>query len=352
MNVTMVIPSYEPERAFVGYVDDLVSRGFRRIVVVDDGSDGSYGEIFDELREKPCCTVLKHDVNRGKGAAIRTGLAFVLERHRDSMGVITADSDGQHSVQDCERIAKALIDDADTVFIGSREFSLGKIPFRSWIGNRWSSITFALVLGRWLPDTQSGLRAFPMGTLPMLVSVGGDRYEYEMGVLMKMVRGNVPLKPLHIDTIYENGNSNSHFSPLKDTIRINHLVLGDFIRFSGVSILSFVLDQVLAWGFAMALGTMGVTMVGVIWASGFAARLISSVFNFTLNRSYVFKSGVGIGASAFRYALLCVGVIVLGNAGVMALSFAGMPRGAAKFLCDVLLCLVGYGIQSRFIFRR
>ena len=352
MNVTIVMPSYKPERSIVGHVDDLASRGFERIVVVDDGSGDTYRGIFDELRAKPFCTVLSHEVNRGKGVALKTGLSFVLEHQNGSMGVVTADSDGQHSTDDCVRMAKALLADADTVFIGSREFSLGKIPFRSWIGNRWSSATFALVLGRWLPDTQTGLRAFPIATLPMLVSVAGERYEYEMGVLMKLARSNVPIRPLSISTIYENGNACSHFNPLKDTIRINRLVLGDFVRFAGVSIMSFMLDQLLAWGFAVALTMMGCSMAGIVWASGFAARLISSMFNFTLNRSFVFRSGCGVGTAAWKYALLCVAVIVLSNIGVMALSFICVPRGIAKFVCDVFLCFVGYSVQSKFIFRR
>lgn len=162
----------------------------------------------------------------------------------------------------------------------------------------------------------------------------------------------MPVKTVPIKTVYEDGNASSHFSPLKDTIRINRLVLADFFRFAGVSISSFVLDQGLAWGFSAVLHFAGVEKAGVIWASGFAARIVSSVFNFSLNRSFVFKSGCGIGSAAWKYALLCLLVIVLSNAGVTALSFAGMPRGAAKFLCDIVLCFVGYGVQSRFVFGR
>ena len=351
MKVTILIPSYEPEEKLVGYVDDLASRGFGRIVVVDDGSGELYRGIFDRLNEKPFCTVLHHDVNKGKGAALKTGYAYIHEHQSDAVGVVTADADGQHSPDDCVRMAEALVKDRDSVIIGTRDFSLGKIPFRSWIGNRWSSFTFALVLGRWLPDTQTGLRAIPMSLLPLQMSVQGERNEYEMGVLMTMVRKGISLKTLPIRTIYENGNSCSHFKPLQDTIRINRLVLADFIRFAGVSIASFILDQSLAWGFAVALRALGVTTTGVIWASGFAARLLSSVFNFSLNRSFVFRSDCGIGTSAWKYALLCVIVIVLSNAGVTALSFIGVTRGLAKFVCDVLLYFAGYRIQSRFIFK-
>ena len=351
MNVTILIPSYEPEERLVGYVDDLATRGFNRIVVVDDGSGEPFRGIFDRLREKPFCAVLHHDVNRGKGAALKTGYAYIHKRQSDSIGVVTADSDGQHSPEDCVRMAEALIEDGDSVFIGTRDFSLGRVPFRSWFGNRWSSVTFALVLGRWLPDTQTGLRAFPMRLLPLQMSVPGERYEHEMGSLMAMVRTGVSLKTLPIRTIYENGNSCSHFNPLKDTIRINRLVLADFIRFAGVSIASFLLDQSLAWGFAVALKAMDMATTGVIWTSGFAARLLSSVFNFSLNKSFVFRSECGIGSSAWKYALLCVVVIVLSNVGVTALSFLGVPRGMGKFVCDVMLYFAGYSIQSRFIFK-
>ena len=351
MNATIVIPSYEPEERLLRYVDELAECKFSRIVVVDDGSGDKYRKIFDDLAARPFCTVLRHEKNRGKGVALKTAFAYISRNPDGSGGIVTADSDGQHSPEDCVRLAEALSSGGESVIIGIRDFSFGKIPLRSWIGNRWSSFTFALVHGRWLSDTQTGLRAFPLSALPMLMSVEGDRYEYEMGVLMRMARDGTDVKTLPIRTIYENGNACSHFSPLMDTIRINRLVFMDFFRFAGVSIVSFVLDQGLAWGFAAALHSIAFDATGVIWASGFAARLISSVFNFSLNRSFVFKSRCGVAASAWKYAMLCLLVIVLSNAGVTALSFVGVPRGAAKFICDVVLYFAGYRIQSKFIFR-
>lgn len=191
-----------------------------------------------------------------------------------------------------------------------------------------------------------------MSIIPTLMPLKGDRYEYEMGVLMTIVRKGLPFKTLPVSTIYENGNACSHFSPVRDTIRINRLVLSDFLRFAGVSITSFMIDQGLAWWGAAALHMLGVDRAGCIWVSGFTARIVSSVFNFSLNRSFVFRSDCGIASSAWKYALLCVAVIVLSNAGVTAFSFIGVPRGVAKFACDILLCVFGYGVQSRFIFRK
>ena len=352
MNVVVLIPAYKPHERLVGYVDDLASCGFRRIVVIDDGSGEPFTAVFDELERKPFCSVLRHESNQGKGIALKTGFAHIMEHHRDAVGVLTADADGQHVCEDCVKVAKAMADGDESAVIGCRNFALGRIPLRSWIGNRWSSVSFALALGQWFPDTQTGLRAFPIKMIPLILTAPGERYEYEMGVLIKLVRNHQSIKSIPIKTIYENGNASSHFSPLKDTIRINRLVLADFLRFAGVSIASFVLDQGLAWGFSAALHLADVEKAGVIWASGFAARIVSSVFNFSLNRLFVFKSECEIGHAAWKYAVLCILMIVLSNTGVTALAYVGMPRGAAKLLCDIVLCLVGYGVQSRFVFNR
>ena len=345
-----LIPAYEPDGRLVGIVDQLEHQGFERVVVVDDGSGDDYRSVFDELVTKPFCTVLRHAVNQGKGAALRTGFAFIQKNFPEAHGVVTADSDGQHAPEDCRRLAEAIREDRRKIVLGSRNFALNKVPFRSWIGNRWSSATFGLIHGHWLPDTQTGLRAFPMSLLPFLLEVKGDRFEYEMGVLIAAARKSIPIGAVPINTIYANGNAGTHFSPLRDTFRINRLVFADFFRFAGVSFASFVLDQGLAWAFATALAAVNVQQTSAIWLSGFTARLLSAVFNFSLNRTFVFRSGGGIASAAWKYALLCVAVIVLSNAGVTGLVFLGLPRGLAKFLCDIILYFVGYRIQSKLIF--
>ena len=346
-----LIPAYEPDGGLVGYVDRLAQQGFDRIVVVDDGSGEGSRAVFDALEAKPFCHVLHRWPNRGKGISLKAGFAFIQERWPDAAGIVTADADGQHAPEDCRRLAESLAADPAALHLGCRRFSLAAVPFRSWIGNRWSSAVFGLMHGLWLSDTQTGLRAFSVGRIPFLLGVKGERFEYEMGVLAAAARTGMTVASVPIRTIYEAGNASTHFRPLRDAVRINLLLFGDFLRFAGVSLASFALDQGLAWGFAVALEMAGVTRAGVIWASGFAARFLSAIFNFSLNRTFVFQSGGGIGASAWKYALLCIAVIVLSNAGVTALAFAGVPRGLAKLVCDILLYVVGYRVQSKFIFR-
>ena len=350
MDAVILIPAYEPDARLEGYIESLVGQGFGRIVVVDDGSGERYRHLFDAIGERPFCDVVRHETNRGKGAALKTGLAFIRERFPSAAAIVTADSDGQHAPEDCRRVAEALAASPGGIILGCRSFSLFSVPVRSWIGNRWASATFGLLHGRWLADTQTGLRAFSGSLLPFMLEVPGERFEYEMCVLIAAARQGIRIGTVPIRTIYENGNAGTHFRPLRDTITINRLVFASFFRFAGVSLASFALDQGLAWGFAAALAAAGVERTGVIWASGFAARFLSAVFNFSLNRSFVFRSAGRFWPAAWKYALLCLAVIVLSNAGVTGLVECGVSRWIAKLVIDVFLYFVGYRVQSAFIF--
>lgn len=349
-NVIILIPAYEPSNRLVAYVDRLHDEGFNRVVVVDDGSGGGFCSVFAALEEMAHCVVLRHEVNRGKGAALKTGYEFISRRFPDAAGILTADADGQHTPEDCRRLGEALMESPDALYLGCRDFSLPGIPFRSRFGNRMTSALFGLLYGRWIGDTQTGLRAFPLSEVPFMMAQAGDRFEYEMGVLTAVARSRFPIRVLPIRTIYEDGNSCSHFRPVRDALRIYGLICGQFLRFTGISIASFLLDQGLAWAFAVFLNMREVRSAGIIWGSGFAARFISSIFNYTLNRSVVFGGKSRVAASAWRYAALCVLVIVMSNAGVWGLCALGMQRGPAKLLCDCLLYFVGYRIQQKWVF--
>ena len=149
------------------------------------------GVGWQSIRRKDT-VVLHHDVNHGKGVALKTGYRYILDHFPDVSGVITADSDGQHTVKDCLRLAEMLGEGKRAVYLGSRDFSLDFIPPKSRTGNRITSAVFKILYGQYLPDTQTGLRAFRRAELPFMLEVKGERYEYEMNVLLECARESVP----------------------------------------------------------------------------------------------------------------------------------------------------------------
>ena len=347
----ILIPSLEPDDRLPAYVAALRERGFAHVVVVDDGSAESYQPIFSCLDAMDGCQVLHHEVNRGKGVALKTGYAHIQRSLPEAVGVITADADGQHTVEDCWKLAQALCESKDALYLGSRDFGLAHVPPKSRWGNRITSGVFRMLYGQWLPDTQTGLRAFPARYLPFMQEVEGDRFEYEMNVLIACARAGIPMIPVTIETIYENENAGTHFHPIRDSYRIYKVILGSFIKFMGASILSFLIDQgVFALMENVVLAHMG---TGQEIVSTVVARAISAPCNFLMNKSFVFKAK-NSRQSFLRYIVLAVGLLLVSAVGVellvTLLHFAPALASLVKLVVDTLLYLVSYRIQNRWVF--
>lgn len=357
----ILIPSLEPDDRLPAYIRKLEKSGFGTIIVVDDGSGEAFQPIFTEVEGIDRTVVLHHDVNHGKGVALKTGYRYILEHLPDVKGIITADADGQHTVPDCVRLAEKLAEGERAVYLGSRDFNLPGIPPKSRSGNKITSTVFKLLYGVWLPDTQTGLRAFHREDLPFMINVGGERYEYEMKVLIACATRKIPMIPVTIETIYENGkNEGTHFHPIRDSYRIYKVILGGFIRFMGSSLICFLADQLLfnlfkSWLFPL-LGInlhlnlpLGVHLDNTSLAN-YTARLFSAVLNFRLNRDLVFKVKARKG-TVWRYAVTAVGIIILSTIGIKALGLIGMAPWLAKLIVDTVLYFASYRIQRQWVFK-
>lgn len=350
----ILIPSLEPDDRLPAYVERLRQNGFPRVVVVDDGSGPKYRPIFDRIAALEGCAVLRHEVNRGKGAGLRTGYQYIREQMPDADAVITADADGQHTVEDVRKVSEALRTGGDALYLGSRDFSLPNVPPKSRSGNRITSAVFKLLYGVWLPDTQTGLRAFRREELPFMAEVEGDRYEYEMKVLIACARAGIPMIPVTIETIYENGNEGTHFHPIRDSWRIYKVILGSFFRFMGSSLICVLIDQVAAFILREWLLPGWGVPAGSLWnvnISGWGARLISSVVNYTLNKNLVFRQKGKGRNTAWKYALVCVVVICISNLGVWLLGKIGVAGWVAKLMMDTALYFLSYRLQQAWVFR-
>ena len=353
----VLIPSLEPDDRLPAYVTELMANGFERIVVVNDGSSADYQPVFDRIAALGA-TVLGYEVNHGKGYALKHGCQWILEHEPDCTGVLTADADGQHTVPDCLRLAEALASDSAALWLGSRDFNLPSIPPKSRFGNKCTSAVFKLLYGVWLPDTQTGLRAFRREELPFMIGVPGDRYEYEMNVLIASARRKLPIRTMTIETIYEDNNAGTHFHPIRDSWRIYKVILGSFLKFMGSSIVCFLVDYGLFnlffyWlfptVFGISLSARLPLSLGTFDNRSYTARLFSSTLNFVLNRNLVFRAKGAKGAW-WRYVVTVVVVIILSTLGIKGLAALGVPEWLAKLLCDTMLYFLSYRVQQRWVF--
>ena len=347
----ILIPSLEPDNRLPDYVDRLLAGGFTHVVIVDDGSSQKTQPIFDALAARAGCTVCHHDVNHGKGVALKTGYSWIEKNLPDVSGVITADADGQHTVEDCIRLAKVLETGENALYLGSRDFDEPGVPPKSRKGNKITSAVFKALYGQYLPDTQTGLRAFRREELRFMQEVAGERYEYEMNVLIACARRGLPMKAITIKTVYENNNEGSHFHPIRDSYRIYKVILGNFIKFMASSLTGWVVDQGVTHLLYYAILPMTALSADFISpVSTTSARIISAVCNYLMNKKLVFKSTDKAANTAARYLVLALGIWFLSTGITWGLERLGGKLWLMKLIVDILLYFVSYRIQDAWVF--
>lgn len=350
MNVTVVLPSLNPDDKLRQTIEGLIHVGFTDIILVNDGSDEDRLPLFDSLNVLPQVTVITHEVNRGKGRGLKTAFAYVLDNRPQCRGVVTVDGDGQHRPEDVLTIAKSLESGEESMLLGTRDFSRPEVPRRSRFGNKTTSLVFRLLCGLRISDTQTGLRGIPRRALEPFLSVPGERFEYETNMLLSMQRLGLPYREIPIETVYIEENASSHFRPVWDSVRIYWLILQHFFRFAGSSLVCFLLDIAL---FALLHDWLLTALPAVarVFAATAVARVLSSLCNFTLNRRGVFHSTRPVLATLWRYYLLCACQLLCSAALVFLLGLLlPMPETGTKCLVDIVLFFVSYRIQRGYIF--
>ena len=334
--LAVLIPAYQPDERLAGLVEDL-RRDLAgcRVLIVDDGSDPARAPIFAAARERGA-QVVSHPVNAGKGEALRTGLARA-RRLWPGADVVCADADGQHTPSDIASVARR-VHATGRMTLGVREFT-GSVPLRSRLGNDVTALLFRGATGWRLRDTQTGLRGYPAGGYDWMLEVAGSRYEYELSALLRARELGLEVEEVGIATVYEPGNTSSHFRPLRDSARI----YAPLLRFTGASLASFAIDWVGVMVLHLLTGDLLVSAVG--------ARLVSGTANFFMNRR-VFRAAPGtVGRTAVRYAALAVVLLAASYAALRVLTGIGVPLGLAKIIGDGAIYVAGYLVQRRVVFR-
>ena len=344
MDAVIIIPALNPDERLLRLTEELRNLCDFPVIVVDDGSGRETQYIFNKIARIGNYEVLHHVNNKGKGAALKTGVAHALAAHPDCIGYVTADADLQHSPQDILRVARALNYHPDSLILGTRDFSAADVPFKSRWGNRITSVVFRLSMGVRCPDTQIGLRGIPAGFAEDCLSVPGERFEYEMNFLLTAARKKLSFEAVPIETIYLEGNRSSSFHPIRDSL----LIYWNILKFGISSLLSAFVDLSLFTLFSSLLFGTG---AGGLLAATVLARILSGCCNFFLNRNWVFADHGPGGITAVKYLALFCGQMLASWLLVNLLSALPVHLTLIKCMVDVGLFIISYRIQKRYIFR-
>ena len=351
--VPIVIPSYEPDERLIALLNDLDAKEMGPVIIVNDGSSEEYDPIFREVESiitKRGGKYISYRPNRGKGRALKTAFSYISENMPDALGCVTADSDGQHTPECINNIIENLKAKPDNLILGVRQFEKKDIPWKSWFGNTLTIKVFSYVAGMKVNDTQSGLRGIPFRFMKELIDCKGERFEYEMQMLLECA-GRYDLTEVPIQTIYESKeNHQTHFKPIRDSFRIYKILGKKFLKFIFSSLSSFVVDIILFYLFVLlfkdAYPALYVTIATV------SARVISAVYNYLINYKFVFKSKASRSTSLTKYALLAIIQMSL-SAGIVSLIVFLIPNcweTLVKAIVDTILFLISYSVQQRFVF--
>jgi glycosyltransferase involved in cell wall biosynthesis len=337
MNIAILIPAYNPSEELASFVERLASSNVTAVIVVNDGSDPGCAPTFQKLQGEGV-VLLEHAANLGKGAALKTGLDYACSNFDGLIGVVTADADGQHLVEDVLKVARSLESRPESLVIGTRTFERD-VPLRSIIGNTCTKVLFRLLAGKTLSDTQSGLRGIPMRFVPKLLKIEANGYEFELAMLLAAKHGNRSIVEQEIRTVYIDGNRSSHFNVLRDSMKIYFVLF----RFMLASLMTAAVDYIV-FMIAFSIGSN-------IFFSLYLARAVALAVNYTAVKNLVFFSDQKHRVVFPRYVCLVIvnGLIAYAMIRYLVASFA-LKVVVAKIISELIIYFANFAIQRDFIF--
>ena len=341
----IIIPAYEPDFKLVSLLQEIKLATDYDVVLVNDGSSSESAlAIMEQAQEY--AHMLSHTSNLGKGVAIKTALAYIRDNIEEDCVIVTMDADGQHKVSDAIRVCEKAMQKRASLVIGSRRFS-GKVPIRSRFGNSVTRFVYRLATGIKVRDTQTGLRAFGNELLEFMLGIAGNRYEYEMNVLLECTREEIPVYEVPIDTVYINDNQSSHFDTVKDSYRIYK----EIIRFCASSLIGFAVDFC-AYSLMLII-TRDLSTAMSLTISNIVARMISASVNYYINKKYVFKSKDSYVKTALKYFSLAAGILIANTLLLnMLVKFVLGNKVISKLLVEVGLFIISWLVQRFVVFKK
>lgn len=330
----IVIPSYEPNFRLLDLIKDLNSF-FKsiNIIIVNDGTTDT--SIFDEAKMMKNVVVLTHEVNKGKGCALKTAFKYLKDLNK-KMIIATIDSDGQHLVKDIYRCINFYKTINNGLLLGSRMFE-GDVPIKSKIGNNSSRYLIRCCMNKYVYDSQTGLRVFNDELLPFLLKVRGKRFEYEMNMIIDIIKARIELTEMKIDTVYFDNNAKTHFRPIKDFLKICSTILTYHLPYT-ISLFLYIISFIL---FETLIKNPLFTHFSLI-----SSTLIFIYLPYILNRLNLFKGTRYIERYSAFYFNKIFAYIAL-NSGLYLLFDLCLPSIAAMFIA-LIITVISYNLINTF----
>lgn len=339
-NIAVIIPAYKPEPRLIDIVKSVQQQGYGKVLVVNDGQEQNREDIFTAIKAIPNTEVLVHAINMGKGAALKTAFNHILVHHKNFVGAVTMDADGQHAPKDVQAVAQTLLQKPQSLILGTREFKTN-IPFRSQFGNILTRYVFHFLTGKKLNDTQTGLRGISLLMLKKLLTIKTNRYEFELDMLVLAATEKTPIEQVPIATIYEDGNKSSHFNPLLDSFRIYFV----FVRFLFLSLITTFID--------IATFSFVYYSSGNMLNSVTAGRIVGLLVNVTGSKVFVFKSTEHFFWILARYLMVWGSLFAASYYSmVLLVEKWQLPVLVSRVSVDSTLFFLNFLIQREFVFTR
>lgn len=285
----ILIPAYQPDEAVLGgLLAELARLDIAGIVLVNDGSGPLYDDVFDRLAQSHGIKLLIHEDNQGKGAALRTGFAYIKRMNPGASHVATVDADGQHLPADVARVLDLAARHPESLVMGARTFKRD-VPWRSLLGNRITYYLFRGLVGRDVADTQTGLRAVPVRLLDRIIPLGAGRYAYELQMLLTLIQDGVEIKEVPIETVYEDDNASSNFRPVQDSYLIYRTLAVWWMMHRFWELIKYGLSGLVSTLTDFAVYILLVNLSFGYVSASILARIVSVIIHFASNKYFTFS---------------------------------------------------------------
>ncbi len=338
--VGALIPIFRPKEEIRGFVEGLVSGGFSRVVIVDDGSGREYSEVLESLAKIPSVTLLRHLVNLGRGAAIRTGINYFGVEQPSCRGIVLVDTDLECPVEDVVKVARTSLNRPNSLIVGVNENGEPK-TLKSKLQRRALRSAYRFMVRGRIPANPTGLRGIPSRFFPFLLTLSSNGYDYEMDMLVELSMRGVSFVEVPISFTEKSIDQKSRFRPVVDSLRTIFV----FLR--------FILASLTTAGIDFAVFSLIYYLSRNILLSVFLARIVAGTFNYTVCRTIVFHSRKSIVKSLVEYVFLVSTMAMISYAVLTAaVKFLGFDVYFAKVLIEAILFAANFAIQQNVIFSR